>query len=110
MRLVQLLGYTLKERGGQTLASRRRTADSDQPAIYCIQVKGKLDVSWADWFGVTTMRVRRSARHGPVTTLVGEVVDQAALYGWLARLRDLGLLLLLVKYLKASPGMGKKDE
>jgi hypothetical protein len=85
-------------------------ADWDRPATYCIQVQGRLDASWADWLGVTTLRVRRSARHGPVTTLVGEVIDQADLYGRLARLRDLGFPLLLVKYLNTRPGTGDEEE
>lgn len=71
----------------------------DQPATYRIQVQGRLNADWADWFGAAVIQMTRAAGQPPVTTMTGEVVDQAALFGWLARLRDLGLPLLLVEYL-----------
>ena len=42
------------------------------------------------------------ARHG-TSELIGPLVDQAELFGLLARLRDLGATLLLVEHLTASP-------
>jgi hypothetical protein len=56
-------------------------------------VKGRIDEHWSDWFqGLTITHTDQDE-----TILSGTVVDQAALYGLLARLRDLGLPLLSVK-------------
>jgi hypothetical protein len=65
----------------------------DKPGIYHIRVKGNLDRRWSDWFdgfGITP-------QPGDETLLTGPVADQAALYGLLNKIRDLGLPLLLVK-------------
>ena len=59
---------------------------------YQIRVRGHLDDRWSDWFEGLVIQ-----RHDDGTTaLVGPVVDQAALHGVLARIRDLGLPLLSV--------------
>jgi hypothetical protein len=59
---------------------------------YDIRVKGHLDARWSEWFGglVVTNLENGEAR------LSGEIVDQAALHGLLARVRDLGLPLIAV--------------
>ena len=58
-----------------------------------IRVKGRIDEHWSDWFeGLTITHTDQDK-----TILAGTVVDQAALYGLLARLRDLGLPLRSVK-------------
>jgi hypothetical protein len=54
-----------------------------------IRVKGCISQQWSDWFDGLTI-------HNPAmgeTLLAGIVADQAALYGIIARLRDLGLSL-----------------
>jgi hypothetical protein len=57
-----------------------------------IRVKGQIDQDWSDWFeGLTVTHTDQGE-----TILVGEVVDQSALYGLLAKLRDLGLPLVSV--------------
>jgi hypothetical protein len=63
-----------------------------EPGWYEIRLKGHLDDRWADWFeGLTITREENGE-----TLLTGPVVDQAALYGLLRRVRDLGLPLLSV--------------
>ncbi len=57
-----------------------------------IRVKGRLDPHWSDWFA--GLSLAHSAQDE--TVLTGIVPDQAALYGLLARLRDLGLSLVSV--------------
>jgi hypothetical protein len=57
-----------------------------------IQVKGQINQQWSEWFGGLT--ISHSDPGG--TTLSGFVPDQAALYGIIARLRDLGLQLISV--------------
>ena len=60
---------------------------------YEIRVRGALDGGWSAWF--EGLRVT-SDQHGQ-TTIAGPVVDQAALHGLLAKVRDLGLELLEVR-------------
>ena len=50
-----------------------------------VRVKGVIEKKWADWFEGLTI----STLSANETVLVGELSDQAALYGLLARLRDL---------------------
>jgi len=66
-----------------------------KPATYEIRVKGSLEPEWADWFDGFT--VTRQANDE--TVLTGRVVDQPALHGLLAKIRDLGLPLLVVQRL-----------
>lgn len=71
-----------------------------QPATYRIRVQGRLDRSWADYLQGLTIRVDRRPGAHPVTTLTGEVGDQAALVGVLNHLYALGFPLLEVECLK----------
>jgi len=57
-----------------------------------IRVKGHIDKHWSDWFEGLIIRHTEQDE----TVLLGTVVDQAALYGVLAKLRNLGLSLLSV--------------
>ncbi len=72
---------------------------ADRPAIYHIQVQGRLDPSWSDWFDGMTLEVESKEAEVLVTTLTGMVLDQSALHGLLNRIRDLGLPLLSVQRL-----------
>lgn len=62
-------------------------------SVYCITVDGVLDCKWINWFeGFTITPIDN--QH---TELVGEVPDQAALHGVIAKIRDLGLTLLSIQ-------------
>jgi hypothetical protein len=52
-----------------------------------IRVKGQINQQWSEWFDGLTV----SHPDPGETILSGLVADQAALYGIIARLRDLGL-------------------
>ena len=67
-----------------------------------IRVKGQIDEHWSDWFEDLTITHTDENE----TILSGTVVDQAALYGLLARLRDLGLPLLSVNSAEPNPQEG----
>jgi len=59
-----------------------------------IRVEGHLDISWAEWLeGFTITHAEKNQ-----TILQGTAPDQAALYGLIAKLRDLGLKLVSVHY------------
>jgi hypothetical protein len=60
--------------------------------FYEIQVKGYLDARWNEMFDGMSI-----AWQDNVTTISGEVADQAALHGLLARVRDYGLVLISIK-------------
>ena len=61
-------------------------------SFYKIRVKGHLDGRWSDWFdGLEITNLENGE-----TMLSGEIVDQAALHGVLAKVRDLNLALVAV--------------
>lgn len=68
----------------------------DQSATYQIKVQGRLDERWAQWFDGMTIAFEQAEDGSTVTVLTGPVVDQAALYGLIGRMRDLGLPLISV--------------
>ena len=70
----------------------------DQPATYRIQVQGQLGENWVDYLGGLSISVSGGPDRA-VTTLSGRVLDQAALFGILNSLYDMGYPLLCVEYL-----------
>ena len=68
------------------------TEDHHEPGCYEIRLKGHLDARWADQFE----HMRFTHTSDATTILTGPVVDQAALYGVLRKIRDLGLPLVAV--------------
>jgi hypothetical protein len=66
--------------------------DPGQPMIYQIRIKGHLGPRWTDWFEGLAITLEENGE----TLLTGPVVDQAALYGLLRKVRDLGLPLISV--------------
>jgi len=64
----------------------------DGPARYEIRVRGGLGPGWAAWFDGLSV----TAAPDGTTLLCGDLVDQAALFGVLGRIRDLGLPLVSV--------------
>ncbi len=75
------------------------TGDHYEPGLCEIRIKGHLADRWADWFEGLTITLEE----GGVTLLTGPVVDQAALYGLLRKVRDLGLPLLSVNHVVPGP-------
>jgi hypothetical protein len=62
-----------------------------QPSHYAIRIKGFLDPHWEWLEGLTVTHI------DPGETLIsGPIIDQAALHGLIARIRDLNLTLLSV--------------
>lgn len=72
--------------------------DPDEPMIYQIRIKGHLSCQWTDWFEDLTITLEENGE----TLLTGPVVDQAALFGLLKKVRDLGMLLVSVN--RVEPG------
>lgn len=60
--------------------------------VYRIRVRGHLDRNWSQWLGGMTIAHEANGE----TVMMGPVRDQAALFGLLMRVRDLGLTLISV--------------
>ncbi len=67
-------------------------SDAGQPMVYQIRVKGHLGREWTDWFSGLAIQLQDDGE----SLLTGPVVDQAALYGLLKKVRDLGMPLISV--------------
>ena len=66
-------------------------SDAARPDLhYELRIRGHLDRHWSTWFGGLAL-----IRHDDGTTaLRGDVIDQAELYGLLAKVRELGITLI----------------
>jgi hypothetical protein len=72
---------------------------SSQPIVYQIRIRGHLSRQWTDWFEGLTITLEENGN----TLLAGPVIDQAALYGILKKVRDLGVPLLSVNSVGPGP-------
>jgi len=68
-----------------------------KPATYRISVEGALDEKWSSRLGGMQIVTQERETENPVTTLSGQVPDQAALVGVLNSLYELHLGILLVR-------------
>ncbi len=66
--------------------------------VYQIRIKGHLGRQWTDWLEGLTSTLEEEGD----TLLTGTVIDQAALYGLLKKVRDLGMPLLSVNSVELS--------
>ncbi len=74
------------------------------PMIYQIRIRGHLESQWTDWFDGFSITLEENGD----TLLSGSVIDQAALYGLLRKIRDLGMPLVSV--VQVQPNRSEKGE
>lgn len=72
--------------------------------IFSIRVKGYIDQERSSCFDGLAITYTTTGE----TILSGSIVDQAALHGVLAKIRDLGLPLLKVKRNGSAPQVGRQ--
>lgn len=70
---------------------------------YQIRLQGHLGPQWAAWFEDLTITLEENGE----TVLTGPVVDQAALYGLLRKVHNLGMPLLSVTRIEVGSPDGK---
>jgi hypothetical protein len=73
-------------------AEEKLVCPADQPAYYEIRLEGSLKAHWSEWLGDMEITADPTGQ----TVLTGWIVDQSALFGVIARIRDLGLVLISV--------------
>lgn len=66
--------------------------------IYQFRIKGHLAEQWTEWFDGLTITQEENGE----SCLTGPVIDQAALFGLLKKVRDLGLPLISVVRIECS--------
>lgn len=74
----------------------------DGPATYQIRVQGRIDQVWSDRLEGMLISSHIPAYGPAVTTLIGQVTDQAAVVGVLNTLYELHLPLISVEWLTAE--------
>jgi hypothetical protein len=79
-------------------STRNPNPDPRQPMVYQIRIKGHLGHQWTEWFEGLTITLDENGD----TLLTGPLVDQAALYSLLRKVRDVGLPLISV--IRVRPG------
>ena len=93
--------------GRTTPKDAGRESEPGQPTVYQIRVKGHLDDRWADGYEGLTVTCEETGD----TLLTVPVVDQAALYGLLRKLRDLGAPLVSINPAGPDlPGISPREE
>jgi hypothetical protein len=64
-----------------------------------IRLKGQLNPTWSAWFDGLAVTPEPNGE----TTISGQVPDQAALHGLLAKVRDLGLTIMSISIEQLAP-------
>jgi hypothetical protein len=83
------------------MATIARKMRMDQSATYRIEVQGQLSEEWLEWYGMQ-LAVAHDEGGLTVSTLTGELADQAALHGLLDKLYTLNLPLVAVAIVKVG--------
>lgn len=71
--------------------------DENHSIVYQIRIKGHLGPLWTDWFKGLSILLEENGE-----TLLTGPLEQAALYGVLRKVRDLGMPLLLINRVKSG--------
>jgi len=66
--------------------------------VYQIRLEGHLGDQWTGWFEDMNITLEENGE----TLLTGPVVDQAALFGLLKKVRDVGIPLISINRLKSG--------
>lgn len=82
------------------MSNKRNPKTDPHPApVYQIRLQGHLGYQWTAWFEGLSITLEADGH----TLLSGPVADQAALYGLLKRVRDIGMPLLSVNRVEPGP-------
>lgn len=79
----------------------KQESDANQPMVYQIRIEGHLDDQWTDWCSGLVITLEENGN----TLLTGPIADQAALFGLLKKVRDLGMSLVSINRMES----GKPD-
>ncbi len=78
------------------MKSMKKLEEDSTLQTYQIKLQGCLDESWSGWLAGMGITIEKTGDI-EITILTGSVIDQAALFGVLNRIRDLNMTLLSVR-------------
>lgn len=87
----------------QGLRTPHNKLSMSQPLYYQVEVQGRIDDQWLEWFEGLEILVEQVEEAAATTTLSGTLADQAALHGLLRKLYGRGFVLLRVTCLGSEP-------
>ena len=68
------------------------------PTRYQVRLQGQISADWSDWLSDLVVTAE-GVSPALMTVITGTVKDQAALFGLLSFIRDLGVALISVNYM-----------
>ncbi len=80
--------------------------NASPPIVYEIRIAGHLNPRWTGWFGGMSITLLAEGD----TLLTGSVRDQAALYGLLKKVRNLGMSLLSVNRVEQTLNQKRSEQ
>ena len=83
-----------------------RKQEHDEGGQYEIRIHGHLDDRWSGWFEGLTLTLEENGD----TLISGQVIDQAALFGLLRKVRDAGMPLVSVQRVTSSRVDPRRDK
>ena len=95
-----------KHKGTDNVKQPYAKTDPGQPIVYQIRMEGHLDTQWVDWFSGLFITLEENGD----TLLTGPIVDQAALFGLVKKIRDLGLPLVSLNRVDPEKSVVEKGE
>jgi len=95
-----------KHKGTDNVKQPYAKTDPRQPIVYQIRMEGHLDTQWVDWFSGLFITLEENGD----TLLTGPIVDQAALFGLVKKIRDLGLPLVSLNRVDPEKSVVEKGE
>lgn len=77
---------------------------------YRVELVGRLDQDWSDWFDGLVATFERIEQDRPLTGLTTTPLDQAALRGLLCQIWDLNLVLLSLVPVPATQTLSSEEK
>ena len=95
----------------QNHTESNQSSPRNNGGVYEIKIKGLLDDHWEHWFEGMTLKRQESAEAGQDSTVIrGWIVDQPALHGLLAKIRDLNLTLISVSEIISTDPISQEGD
>lgn len=80
--------------------NKNRKKAEGKNTVYQIKIQGHLEQKWEAWINGRTIKTNNEELTNPITSIITNVPDQAALRGIMTKLWDLNLTVISVSMLE----------